>query len=311
MRILTITLNPAIDQTITVDKFVSGKVHRARSVRESPGGKGINSSSCLADWGIRTAAAGFLGRDNAGIFEKLFAAKGIEDRFLRLDGTPRVNIKVVDNNDTTEINLPGIEVSYRDIRDMSALADEYLTVPGMAILSGSLPPGCPRDLYKTMTANLKARRCTVLLDADGAALTESLSAALLPDCIKPNRQELSQWAGRELTNHHEMIELVQDLRQRGLALGAISLGDEGALFIGEETLHAFGDTDMLAGSVGAGDAMMAGICAALHEGADPERTARLGTAFALARLSQRGPHLPEKEIVEKLAREVRITKIGK
>ena len=90
-RILTLTLNPAIDQTIVLDALVPGSVQRASAVRSHAGGKGVNVASCLADWGLNVAATGILGADNAAPFDQLFARKGIADRFLRIPGETRTN----------------------------------------------------------------------------------------------------------------------------------------------------------------------------------------------------------------------------
>ena len=76
-HVVTVTLNPAIDQTITVEALKPGSVHRAKSVLYNAGGKGVNVASCLADWGTPVIAAGLLGSGNAAPFEALFAAKGI------------------------------------------------------------------------------------------------------------------------------------------------------------------------------------------------------------------------------------------
>ena len=90
-RILTLTLNPAIDRTVTLDRLVPGEVHRARAVRDDAGGKGINVASCLADWGLPVTAAGVLGAGNAAVFETLFSAKGIADRCVCVAGETRIN----------------------------------------------------------------------------------------------------------------------------------------------------------------------------------------------------------------------------
>ena len=95
-RILTLTLNPAIDQTIVLDALVPGSVQRASAVRSHAGGKGVNVASCLADWGLNVAATGILGADNAAPFDQLFARKGIADRFLRIPGETRTNLKLLD-----------------------------------------------------------------------------------------------------------------------------------------------------------------------------------------------------------------------
>ena len=108
--IVTVTLNPAIDQTITVEHLRLGSVQRAQAVQFNAGGKGVNVASCLADWGMPVVAAGILGAANAAPFEALFAAKGIADRFIRAPGETRTNIKIADvvTGTTTDINLPGL-----------------------------------------------------------------------------------------------------------------------------------------------------------------------------------------------------------
>ena len=111
-QVLTITLNPALDHTIRLASLEVGRVNVAQGAAQTPGGKGVNVASCLADWGVPVMASGLLGRDNAGAFVSLFEDKGIADRFLRLPGSTRTNIKLVaeDTLDTTDVNLPGVDV---------------------------------------------------------------------------------------------------------------------------------------------------------------------------------------------------------
>jgi hypothetical protein len=194
MRVHTLTLNPAIDETITLDALVPGQVHRARGVRQNAGGKGINVASCLADWGVPVSAHGLLGRDNAAPFEALFAAKPITDAMVRVDGATRVNLKLVDAHDTTDINLDGLAVTDETLATvLDGLAAS--AAPGdMVVLAGSLP-GCPPDCYATLVARLRGQGAHVLLDASGDPLTRALAAPVLPHVIKPNRDELAAWAG--------------------------------------------------------------------------------------------------------------------
>src|SRR5262249_15604019 len=109
MKIATVTLNPAIDQMVRVDNFQPDKVNRAQMLKFDASGKGVNVASFLADYGYDTAVTGYLGQENAGIFEQFFGYKGIEDYFVRIPGSTRVNVKVVDevNQQTTDINTPG------------------------------------------------------------------------------------------------------------------------------------------------------------------------------------------------------------
>src|SRR5207248_8765575 len=92
----TVTLNPAIDQTVRVDNFRPNNVNRAQSISFDASGKGVNVASFLADYGHDIAATGYLGQENVDIFEKFFASKGIDDCFVRIPGNICIIIKVVD-----------------------------------------------------------------------------------------------------------------------------------------------------------------------------------------------------------------------
>ena len=114
-QVLTITLNPAIDQTIPVQKLIPGEVHRATGHSSTPGGKGIGVSIILASLGVRTTATGWLGADNDSLFVQAFERNGIKDAMVRLPGNTRTNVKIVDNEagESTDVNLPGIKLASR------------------------------------------------------------------------------------------------------------------------------------------------------------------------------------------------------
>lgn len=308
MRIHTVTLNPAIDHTIALDHLVPGEVHRGRAARQNAGGKGVNVASCLADWGADVVVHGLLGRENAEPFDALFAGKGIEDRFIRMDGATRVNLKLVDDLGTTDINLDGIAVD-------EGLVDKVVSNLGIAAragdlvaLSGSLPPGCPPDFYARLVAQLHQRGCRVLLDTSGLPLKYALDAEILPHVIKPNRSELAAWTGQSAMDHAGLIRVAGDLRRRGVELVVISMGDEGALFVSAQgAVCAYLSLSGVASTVGAGDAMVAGIAAGIAGGFELEALARLATAFAVGKLGMVGPNLPALGAVRALAGEVAVS----
>jgi 1-phosphofructokinase len=107
--VVTVTLNPAIDRTVTIRNFTAGAVNRVEQERSNPGGKGVNVASALSDYGYQVAVTGFLGRENSAPFEELFARKKIADRFVRIAGRTRMGIKITDPtlHQTTDINFPG------------------------------------------------------------------------------------------------------------------------------------------------------------------------------------------------------------
>jgi len=312
--VITVTLNPAIDQTVTLDGLYPGSVNLAKSVTSNAGGKGVNVASCLADWGTPVLATGLLGKSNSEPFEALFEAKGILDRFVRVPGSTRVNIKLADTrrNETTDINLPGLDVGEADLDRLLERLGDLTELGRDVVLAGSLPAGLPADSHARVVARLNKYGARVLLDTSGAPLTAALAAPreALPACIKPNRHELEQWAGRSLPTLDDVVSAAFELQQRGIEKVAVSLGEEGALFVdGNSVLLASLPVINAVSTVGAGDALVAGLISAWRAGADAEGIARRSVAFAAAKLGRIGPHLPDATEVINLGEAVTIQKL--
>jgi len=305
-----VTLNPAIDLTVTVDRFVLGAVQRASSAVSNCGGKGVNVAGCLADWGVNVAITGVLGRANEGVFADFFAEKAIADLAVRAHGATRTNVKIADraSGETTDINLPGLSVSAEAFEAVRATLRD-LVAPGSPVaLSGSLPDSLPETAWATLSADLAARNARVVLDSSGAALAAALNGGGALFAVKPNRAELEGLTGRALPTIGDLVAAANDIVKRGVTLVVVSLGADGALFIERDiALAATLPPKTVLSTVGAGDAMVAGICAALVEGAGLERLARLAVAFAAAKHDRIGPYLGPTENVERLAKTVHVT----
>lgn len=305
-RIVTVTLNPAIDLTVSLDELRPGEVHRAHTAVSNAGGKGVNVAACLADWGADITATGFLGAGNAHVFELLFRDKGVNDGFLRLPGETRINVKLTEpGGRTTDINLPGLPM---DVELLGRLNDRIKALsPKLIVLSGSLPSGLPPAVWADMAGHWQRRGVPVLLDVSGDPLLEALGRETLPFAVKPNRDELAAVMGA-IPDDATLLKHARALNQKGIALVVVSLGSEGALFVSEEgALYAAPLKVGVVSSVGAGDAMVAGLCAGIAEDAGLERLARLSTAFAAGKLRKIGPHLPPKQDIEALASAVTIS----
>ena len=170
MKIATVTLNPAIDQTVRVDNFRSNRVNRAQEIRFDASGKGVNVASFLADYGYDIAVTGYLGQANVDIFEQFFASKGIDDCFVRIPGNTRINVKVVDevNQQTTDINMPGQAPPQEAMNTLLETIEQLANSCEWFVLSGSLPPHVPTTIYATIIAQLKRQKKRIILDTSGA-----------------------------------------------------------------------------------------------------------------------------------------------
>jgi 1-phosphofructokinase len=283
--VVTITLNPAMDLTITLGNFTPGAVNRVAQSHSAPGGKGVNVASALASDGHRVAATGFLGRENSGDFEALFAANQIEDCFVRIPGRTRTGIKITDpvRHETTDINFPGLTPAPADL-DLLHGQLAALDAPWF-VVGGSIPPGIDAAVYRGIIRTLKARGGRVALDTSGDALRHGIEAA--PDIIKPNIHELEALVGEPLKTQPEVVKAAQKLMAKGIKLVVVSMGREGACFISEtDVVMEYAPEIEVKSTVGAGDAMVAGIIAAQLRKLPLAACARLATGFSVELLKR-------------------------
>jgi 1-phosphofructokinase len=284
--IFTLTLNPAIDRTVHIAGFKVGAVNRVEQANDRPGGKGINVAATLAALGHPVAALGFLGRDNAAVFASFFARLGIEDRCLRLPGATRVGIKIFDPlaGQTTDINFPGLTPACADLEALRAQLAVLRDSGSWCVFGGSLPPGVAPELYAEFVCWLKAGGVRAVVDTSGEALRSALQSA--PDIIKPNQHELEVLMGGELPSEAAVIGAARELVAGGVRLVVVSRGADGACFVTADEVVVARPPAMRVGStVGAGDAMVAGVVAAQARGASLVDTARHATACSLAVLA--------------------------
>jgi len=307
MKIATITLNPAIDQTVSVDNFQVGTVNRSRAMRFDAGGKGVNVASFLSDYGLGVMVTGFLGEENADVFERHFQRKGIEDRFIRVPGETRINIKIMDeaNQTTTDLNTPG------QIPGEYAVSRFYEQVEAMAeacecfVLSGNLQTGLPSNFYAELIKFLKSKNRMVFLDTSGDALVEAVKAG--PNIIKPNIHELSALVNKPLTEISDAYSSAISLINEDTTNVVISMGSEGALFVEKDRAFiARPPAVVVKSTVGAGDAMVAGMVAGLSKRMSLKDCARLATAFSLSAVTRLGRDLPKPSAIEEFQKQVEI-----
>lgn len=305
VRIATVTLNPTIDQTVFIPNFRAGEVNRVVQTQFDPGGKGVNVAWFLADYGFPISVTGFLGEENVLLFERLFTQKKIDDRFVRIDGRTRANIKIVDevNQATTDINFPGQPPTAPDIQRLFQIVEEITAACHWFVLAGSIPAGCPPDIYGELVKLIKSRGRAVALDTSGDALQLALPAG--PNLVKPNIDELQELEGRSLQTEAEVIRAAQNWLTQGMETVVVSMGAAGALFVeANEVVLAQPPKVTVKSTVGAGDAMVSGTVAGKTKGASLAECARLATAFSLSAISRVGAGLPPLDVIEEFMSQV-------
>jgi 1-phosphofructokinase len=309
--VVTVTANPAVDQTIWVPGFRAGEVNRVARGQVSPGGKGVNVAAFLAEFGVPVFATGFLGRPNAGLFEAFLDDERIEHGFVPLPGTTRTGIKIVDEDagTTTDINFPGFEVGAEDLRALERAVADAVAPGRWVVLAGSLPAGAPPETYRRLTELVQEGGGRVALDTSGPALRAAIAAG--PQLVKPNREELEELVGRPLGDRDALVDAADELAAGGIETVVVSLGADGALFTRDgEAAFATPPPVRVASTVGAGDAMVAGTIAGTLEELNLARVAALATAFSAVAITRIGPHL-DRAAVEETARAVAVQSLDR
>lgn len=286
-RILTVTLNPALDLTVQLPALRLGEVNRSDNLQVHAAGKGLNVAQVLADLGHQLTVTGFLGEANAQPFEQLFAARGFADEFVRVAGETRSNIKLAEaDGRITDVNGPGLEVGAAQRDELLARLERLVPGHGLVVMAGSLPRGVEVPWFVELLQRLARLGARVALDTSGAALREGL--ALSPWLIKPNEEELAQARGLDPADARALADEARRLNAR-IEHVVMSQGAAGvSWFSPAAAWHAQPPKVRVVSTVGAGDSLLAGMLHGLLAGWPAERTLAHATAIAAQAVGQIG-----------------------
>lgn len=305
--IYTVTLNPALDKTVTVPGLTVDEVNRIVEVREDPGGKGINVSKVIAKLGGKSCALALLGGTVGEKIKGMLERDGIDVWAFEVQGETRTNLKVVDPKlDThTDINEPGPEITIATLDDMLEALVASISRGDIVVLSGSLPKGAPVATYAAWSRACAKAGAKVFLDADGSALSHGLGAR--PYLAKPNDAELSRLCGHELNDVDDIAEEALRIVNGGVGRVVVSMGGAGAVIADENHVLLARSPKVPVGStVGAGDSVVAALAYAEEQGMGLADAARLAMATGAANVMQSGTQAAERAQVDALLDRVSI-----
>ncbi len=307
--IYTVTLNPALDRTIEIDKLVCEDTIRIIKETFYAGGKGIDVSRMIKEFGGRTVALGYIGGFDGLKLEGLLINAGVVSDFTRIAGETRTNIIIIENSSGCEyvVSASGPEISASEV---SSFYQHLLGLRDMdyLVVSGSLPRGATPNFYGQIILAGKKNKAFVLLDTDGKTLRESIE--YLPTCIKPNRFELSRLVGRDLQSEADLIRACDEVHEKGIEIVLLSRGKEGLILsLRDRKLRGTTPPVEVASTVGAGDSSIGGFILAHSRGESLEDCLRLACAAGAATVMSPGTELGSRGQVEKLLPLVEITEL--
>ena len=311
--IITVTLNAAIDKSLSVPSFRLGRRHRTVESRALAGGKGVNVARMLKTLGEPVIATGFAGGATGTHIVEQLTEESILNDFVRIREESRTNTSVLDptNGEQTEINERGPSVSAKEVE---LFRDKLLYLARGAdiiVFAGSLPRGIEPDLYATMIRDLQKLDITTVIDTDGDPLRHAVRAE--PDVVSPNVLEAEELIGHEFADEQERSLAVREIAALGPREAIMTLPDgcfAQVLVDGRPGLKRVrvAPREPVARR-GSGDAFLAGYLSARYESRPPDQCLRFGVACGAESTGRLGAGLIDPREARRLLSEIELEDI--
>ncbi|RDS81089.1 1-phosphofructokinase family hexose kinase [Dyella monticola] len=301
--------NTAIDRFIQIDALTPGEVHRVREEKIYPGGKGVHVAQTIAALGERVRLIGLVDAANRSLISRQMSARGVLFRGVDIEGELRHCLALQEaGGSITEVLGQGPQLSRSEQDSLLREFRQSAEASDLVILTGSLPRGFDDALYAALVDDINAwgKRC--LVDASGQVLRHAVAAK--PYLIKPNRDEISELVGHPVINVDAAAMAVAALRERGIAMPVVSLGDLGAVAADDTGMwHAQLPSVHVRNAVGSGDCFLAGMAVAMQRRMPLEQALRLGVACGVANAQSEETGFAERSVVESLLPAVKVQRI--
>jgi 1-phosphofructokinase family hexose kinase len=280
--IVTLTINPAIDRTISVDRLAFEDRAYIRSSGESAGGRGINAAEVIHAFGGETVAVLTSGGDSGKRLEDLLTSQGIPIVVAAVAKETRTNLTITDRHGlTVNLNEAGPELSKVEVARIEKTLRDTIANAKWLMLCGSLAPGVPSSFYAKAIAIARQKKVKTLLHASGDALREGIEAR--PTVVTPNQQEAERLLGRTLLTRTQYLEAAGQIRKMGPESVVLSLGSRGAIGAFADGLYeALPPRVDAVCPIGAGDALTAAYTWSMVRKPNPAEALRWGVAAGTA-----------------------------
>jgi 6-phosphofructokinase 2 len=300
-KVLTITLNPAIDVSTTIPFLLPEKKLRCSPPLFEPGGGGVNVSRVLHKMGYPSTAMFMAGGHTGQFFANLVEKEGIETLVVPIEGSTRQNLIAHDASSDLQyrFGMPGPTIHEREWRDFLQRLREVKDF-SYAVISGSNPSGVSPDFYAEAADILKEKKSKLILDTSGEALKYALHEGVF--LAKPNIGELGQLVGRGELDPNSVVEAARTIIEKGeCEILVVSMGAAGAMLItAKEHYHQPAPAIKIKNTVGAGDSMVAGIIIGMQKKLSLKEVLKYGVAAGSAATITAGSGLCTPENIEKI-----------
>ena len=280
--IVTLTINPAIDRIISIDRLAFEDRAYINSSRESAGGRGINVSSVIHSFGGETLAVLISGGDSGKRLEGLLGKCGYRIAVVPVQNEIRTNLTITDKHGlTVNLNETGPQLAKAEVARVERVVRDTLDHASWLMMCGSIPPGVPPAFYGKLISMARQKKVKTLLHADGDALREGIAAR--PTVVSPNQQEAGRLLGQTLLTRTHYLEAAERIRQLGAESVVLTLGSRGAVgAFADGLMEALPPRIDAVCPIGAGDALMAAYAWARERRTSVADALRWGVAAGTA-----------------------------
>jgi len=280
--IVTLTINPAIDRIVSIDRLAFEDRAYINSSRESAGGRGINVSSVIHSFGGETLAVLISGGDSGKRLEGLLGKCGYRIAVVPVQNEIRTNLTITDKHGlTVNLNEPGPQLAKAEVARVERVVRETLDHASWLMVCGSIPPRVPPAFYGKLVSMARHKKVKTLLHADGDALREGIAAR--PTVVSPNQQEAGRLLGQTLLTRTHYLEAAERIRQMGADSEVLTLGSRGAVgAFADGLMEALPPRIDAVCPIGAGDALMAAYAWARERRTSAADALRWGVAAGTA-----------------------------
>jgi 6-phosphofructokinase 2 len=304
--VLTLTINPAVDRTITVDRLVFEDRGYILDRTESAGGRGINASHVIHGFGGKTMALLTSGGENGAKMEKSLARMEFPYQIVRVRQETRTNITISDRQGlTVKLNEIGAPLEPHEVNQIRDLVAKHLAKSRWLMICGSLPPGVPPHFFCEVIEMAKKRHVKTLIDSDGEALSHALESK--PSMITPNQPEAERLLGRALLTRTQFLEAIERIKGMGPESVILSLGSRGAIGSGPDgVFEALPPRIDALCPIGAGDALAAALVWSLDKKKQFQDAVRWAVAAGTAKAALPGMTFPTLEQTRAVYKQVEV-----
>ncbi|MEX0719366.1 MAG: 1-phosphofructokinase family hexose kinase [Balneolaceae bacterium] len=289
-RILTITMNPALDVSSETEEVLTDQKVRCEKPTYDPGGGGINVARVLSRLKIPADAQFIAGGITGDYLRTLLQQEKVNDVPIQIKEATRESVSVLDNKSGKQYRFvfPGPHIKKDIWEKVLKNVEQNISSYNYVVASGSLPPGVPVDFYSRLAKIVLGNGKSYLLDTSGDALSEGIKNGA--SFIKPNEEEFNELIKQ--TDSADENELIEKLYSLGIENIIHTLGKEGTYLYNREGKKKFNPPEIkVKSSIGAGDSFVGGLVGGLASEMNVEDAVCYGISAAASTLQSPGTSL--------------------